>query len=185
MLDNEQIPPDTTKQGPLDMSQYSRLFSVTRVPRPDCDELLVKNNIKYHHILVMVKDQMFIVYVYDVLGNRISRASIQSQFNECIKTVESRSINYHQPPICLLTGQHRDAWSLDYIELSKYEKNCKNFELIQNSLFAVCLDDKIVPNGVSNLARNVFHGFDGHNRWFDKALSIVVTNCGQLGVNGE
>jgi Choline/Carnitine o-acyltransferase len=32
---------------------------------------------------------------------------------------------------------------------------------------------------------NVFHGFDAHNRWFDKSLSIVVTNDARIGVNGE
>jgi carnitine O-acetyltransferase len=31
----------------------------------------------------------------------------------------------------------------------------------------------------------VFHGFDGHNRWFDKSLNIVVTNDARLGVHGE
>jgi carnitine O-acetyltransferase len=32
---------------------------------------------------------------------------------------------------------------------------------------------------------NVFHGFDGHNRWFDKSLSIIVSKNGMIGLNGE
>jgi hypothetical protein len=32
---------------------------------------------------------------------------------------------------------------------------------------------------------NTFHAFNGHNGWFDKALTIVVTKDGMLGLNRE
>ena len=31
----------------------------------------------------------------------------------------------------------------------------------------------------------MFHGRGGHNRWFDKAISVVLTADGKLGLNGE
>lgn len=61
----------------------------------------------------------------------------------------------------------------------------ESFAFIESAIFAVSLDHRILPQGVSNLAKNVFHGFNGHNRWFDKSLTIVVTSDGRLGIHGE
>ena len=63
--------------------------------------------------------------------------------------------------------------------------NKDSFAEIQGALFSVCLDHRLMLPDISSMAKNVFHGFDGHNRWFDKSLSIIVTNDGRLGVNGE
>lgn len=31
----------------------------------------------------------------------------------------------------------------------------------------------------------MFHGYRGHNRWFDKCISMVLDNLGRAGCNGE
>lgn len=184
-LDRGEIVPETTKQGPLDMHQYSRMFGITRVPKPDCDILVGSHPASAQHIIVMVKDQIFIVYLYDrKTGGRIPVKEVERQFWDCIAIVQSGDAL--QPPIGLLSGQHRDKWAEHHGHLLTLgQRNSDSFNMIESSLFSVCLDHRIVPDGVTDLARNVFHGFNGHNRWFDKSLSIVVTNCGRLGVHGE
>lgn len=57
--------------------------------------------------------------------------------------------------------------------------------MIESAIFAVALDHRVLGHDVSSLAKNVFHGYDGHNRWFDKSLTIVVSGDGRLGVHGE
>jgi len=32
---------------------------------------------------------------------------------------------------------------------------------------------------------NVFHALNGHNRWFDTCLTVIVSNDGRCGMNGE
>lgn len=99
-----------------------------------------------------------------------------------------------QPSIGVLTGQHRDLWAKDYQNLVEtHHDNIETFKWIQSALFFVCLDHLPIAKDLVSQARkfmetyigNVFHGNDAHNRWFDKSLSIIVTNDGRLGVNGE
>ena len=101
-----------------------------------------------------------------------------------------------EAPIGILTGTHRDTWAALHEHLEKLDPvNRKSFELIETALFAVALDSNIYPDLdslASNLLtsnnlflENTFHSYNGHNRWFDKALTVVVTKDGMLGLNGE
>jgi hypothetical protein len=60
------------------MSQYIRLFGITRVPKPGTDILVGSHPVKARHILVIYQDQLFSVDVFEAgTGARISIASIQ------------------------------------------------------------------------------------------------------------
>ncbi len=117
-----------------------------------------------------------------------------------------------EAPIGLLTGTQRDTWTELHGHLSSLSpQNKESLALIETALFAVALDDRVFTN-VDSFAseffikpihnsivlekdfiylqlwqnkENTFHAFDGHNRWFDKALTIVVTKDGMLALNGE
>jgi len=63
--------------------------------------------------------------------------------------------------------------------------NASTFENIDTSLFAVCLDDYASDLDFDKSHRNLFHGRNARNRWFDKAMQFIVENNGRAGVNGE
>lgn len=54
------------KAFPLDMSQYIRLYSSTRIPRQDKDELYTDDSAK--HIAVLYNGKFFAFDVYDNKG---------------------------------------------------------------------------------------------------------------------
>jgi len=56
---------------------------------------------------------------------------------------------------------------------------------IENALFAFSLDDYTSGLNLDDWNRNAFHGLNGHNRWFDKALSFSIENNGRASLNGE
>ncbi|KAI8906057.1 acyltransferase ChoActase/COT/CPT [Gorgonomyces haynaldii] len=178
LIDTETLEPETTKQGPLCMNQYKQIFGVTRVPKPECDIIVKHPDSK--HIVLLLQDQIFVVFVYDQDGKRIKIQQLE-KYLECIAMV---TVN-KQPSVPLLSGQHRDDWARDHIHLESLGNNKDSFKWIETSLFAVCLDHKPVDKSISGLARNTFHSGDGHNRWFDKSISICVTNDGRAGMNGE
>lgn len=173
------------------MNQFRRMFGITRVPKPGCDVLVGDHPSKAQHIIVLLKDQIFVVYVYDSkTGGRLRSKDIErfqrliSQFRECIKRVESGK--KLQPPVGILSGQHRDKWAEHHGHLLAIDKkNAESFHMIETALFAVYLDHRIIPNDHTALAKNIFHGFNGHNRWFDKSLGIVSVNDGRIGLHGE
>ena len=183
-----------TKSGPLCMHQYSRMFGITRVPKPDCDILVGSHPSPSKHIIVLVQDQIYVVNVYDMQsGNRLALSEIEDQLLSVLNLHKSAS---KEPSIGLLTGTHRDTWARLHAYLSKLDPmNQESFKWIETALFAVALDE-FVFNDVDSMAsmflftilktlENTFHSMNGHNRWFDKSLTIVVTRDGHVGLNGE
>lgn len=64
-------------------------------------------------------------------------------------------------------------------------QNRETLTFIENALFAISLDDYSTGMDLDKFIRNMFHGTNAHNRWFDKALSISVESNGRAALNGE
>ncbi|KAJ3018681.1 UNVERIFIED_CONTAM: hypothetical protein HDU68_011024 [Siphonaria sp. JEL0065] len=162
------LPQEYIKGEPLCMNQYTNMFAL-RV-------FLVKKRTQSHqhpatYIIALVRDQM---YKIDVIAKDGSLDK-DSWMGE------------RQAPVSVLTGGHRDTNFKGYSRLqSLSQQNAQNLELIRTSLFAVCLDTK---GGYKTLPEEthgqIFHNYDGYNRWFDKALQLIVLPNGRAGVNGE
>lgn len=129
------------------MNQNKKLFGVTRVPRLGCDYIVESFPSKSKHIILLVKDQMFAVHVYDKDGSRLKVKDIELQFKQCIDLC-SKEV---QPPISILTAQHRDDWAKDHAHLINLG-NKSNFEVIESALFCVALDHRLLGPGYSNFA---------------------------------
>lgn len=64
--------------------------------------------------------------------------------------------------------------------------NKETMKVIQDALFAVCLDNYSTSEDVDASHRVFFHGGpSGRNRWFDKALSFIFMSNGRAGCSGE
>lgn len=101
----------------------------------------------------------------------------------------------------VLSSDNRDTWTKTREHLlSVSPVNRKSINSIEDSLLCVSLDSSILalspehpapahestPVWVDALARNCSGaGRGGHNRWFDKALSIIVEPNGRAGIMGE
>lgn len=101
----------------------------------------------------------------------------------------------------VLSSDQRDTWTQTREHLlSLSPTNRKSINSIEDSLFCVSLDSSVLalseghpapahactPKWVDALARNCSGaGRGGHNRWFDKALTIVVEPNGRAGMMGE
>jgi hypothetical protein len=63
--------------------------------------------------------------------------------------------------------------------------NKETLHTINSALFAVSLESFSTPADKDISHRIMFHGQNGHNRWFDKSLSFIFMNNGHGGCNGE
>ena len=62
-------------------------------------------------------------------------------------------------------------------------KNAASLDIIESALFVISLDDE-TSHDIETLARATLHG-NGHNKWFDKPMNLVVFKNGRAGLNGE
>ncbi|KAJ2804665.1 hypothetical protein H4R21_001554, partial [Coemansia helicoidea] len=190
-IDSGLIPVDRTKSGPLCMYQYTRIFGVTRIPRPGCDELRQDSATTHARtITVVVEDQLYSVQVYDDAGNRRRDGDLEDDLQAIVADVGERSARGDlDPAVTVLTAGHRDRWAAAYAKLEQQPAIRATLNAIQESLFAVSLDTTFSdpPNSV-NAHQQTFkcHGTNpGHNRWYDKCISYMVDRNGTVGYVGE
>ncbi|EDV97659.1 carnitine O-palmitoyltransferase 2, mitochondrial [Drosophila grimshawi] len=173
------------KAFPLDMSQYSRLFGTTRLPKLGKDELVQSADSK--HILVMRRGNMYAMNVLDSSGYIESPSVILGRLKSILALdAQKQSASV---PLGVLTTQQRDQWAR---ARTHFVSNPKNADLLERevdaALFCVCLDSE--EDGMYNEADQVpliKHQLAGKatNRWFDKSISLLISADGVAAVNFE
>ncbi|KND04986.1 uncharacterized protein SPPG_00670 [Spizellomyces punctatus DAOM BR117] len=182
LVDTERLPAEYMKDTPLCMNQYKCQFGASRLPG-EPDTISTVWPAKARHVIVLTKDQ---IYKVDVLREDGSRVPIK-ELERLLYAVGEDSL--HTAPesgIGILTAGHRDTWFKAHARLSSLSKrNVENFNIINDALFAVCLDDHAVSKNIDVSHHQIFHNFNARNRWFDKAMQLIVSSNGRAGVNGE
>ncbi|CAI2168437.1 20542_t:CDS:2 [Funneliformis geosporum] len=184
LIDTESLPPDKTRAYPLCMHQYTRVYGITRIPKLNCDELVYTSHpAPARHILIIAKDQFYILDGYDKDGQKYNDGDIEIQLHQIINDVLKTQLD---PPIGVLTADNRDSWAVARENLlANSLQNRETLTLIENALFVISLDDYSTGMDLDKFNRNMFHGLDAHNRWFDKAMSIAIESNGRAAMNGE
>lgn len=173
------------KAFPLDMSQYSRLFGTSRIPRIGKDELMLSPDSK--HIMVMRRGNMYTMNVLDSSGYIESPSVILGRLKSIIELDSQKEPA--SVPLGVLTSSQRDEWANTR---THFISNAKNAELLQRevdgALFCVSLDGQ--EDGVYNdnnpapLLKELLAG-KATNRWFDKSISLVISADGTTSINFE
>ncbi|KAI9219774.1 acyltransferase ChoActase/COT/CPT [Blastocladiella britannica] len=179
------LPVDAVKGNPLCMNQYTKLFGGVRHPKPGCDTIATPWPTKARHIVVLARDAVVKVTVLGPNGERPSVAVIQQTLKAAVDAGSAAAAKGAAPPVGVLTGEDRDVWAAHRLTLETHSAaNRASFAAIDSALFAVSLDDVTLGTSMEDTHTQVFHNH-GQNRWFDKPISLVVTNSGRAGVNGE
>lgn len=161
---------------PLDMSQYYNLFNTTRIPQVGMDRIEMNKSGK--HIVVQYKGNF---YVVDVLDNS-NNVKPANEILGSIKSILDSSVSPSEFPIGVLTTLDRNDWAKLRLQLVSLG-NEKSLSYIDSALFNVCLDG-VCDKDPFNVCRQFLHS-DGKNRWFDKSLSLIVTENSLSGINFE
>lgn len=108
-----------------------------------------------------------------------------SQLHNVVSQVDHAAAEQLQPPVGIMTSENRDTWAKVRQKLESNPTNTDTLHAIDTSLFVVCLDYYSSPDNIDKSHRNMFHGQEARNRWFDKSIQLIVENNGRAGVNGE
>lgn len=188
------------------MAQYYRLLGSCRRAGIERDSQFLpnlRNAAPSQHIIVCCRNQMYCVVVK---ADQIGRLSEDEIFSQLLYILSDAPCLPKTPPmIGLLTAEPRRIWAKDRESLLTEEQNCRNIELIEQSLILLCLDETLPPSfnargfagatpsyhttqdrDETNMAHEMIHGggseCNSSNRWFDKTMQIIVCNDGAWGL---
>lgn len=174
-LDEELVPPVLLRGTPQSMVQHKFLFSATRIPGEQLDTARTRFPSPERHIVVFSKGTPFRLDVLAEDGRPHSPAQLADALRAILK-------DDHVPdvPAGSFTTKARAEWAASRAALIE-AGNAEALETIETALFCLCLDDFTPPDGLEACDRLLY----GDNRWYDKAVSLVVFEDGSAGINVE
>lgn len=187
-LDDERIPPIVTRGQPLSMEQNKFLFSTTRIPGPVQDTVRAPYSDEMpgpstaRHIVVFQRGNAFRMDVVGPDGRPYSLDDLAAGLREVQKAGAARAAT--ATAAGHLTTMARAEWAAARDRLAALDPgNAAALDTIETALFCVCLED-LTPADDLAACDQLLHG-DSGNRWFDKAVSLIVFADGTAGINVE
>jgi carnitine O-acetyltransferase len=185
-VDDERLPVERWRGRPLCMLQYKYLFSTTRIPG------LIQDTVRApytpaqpgpslaRHVLVFHKGHIARMDVIAPDGAPYNIDEIERGLDAVKASIEAPA----DESVGHLTTMARAEWAMARAELiAAHPDNAAALETIETALFNVCLDE-VAPEGDLAVCNNLLYGSSA-NRWYDKAISLIVTANGAAGVNAE
>ncbi|HEX2312295.1 MAG TPA: choline/carnitine O-acyltransferase [Thermomonospora sp.] len=188
LLDDERIPPATQRGQVLSMEQNKYLFSTTRIPGAVQDTVRAPYTEEWpgpsqaRHILVFYRGNMFRMDVIGPDGRPHTLDDLQTGLRDIMKAGATRA--ERDTSVGHLTTKARAEWAESRQALLALDPaNADALDTVETALFCICLED-FAPRDDLEACDQLLHG-DSGNRWFDKAVSLVVFEDGRAGINVE
>ncbi|WP_174857624.1 choline/carnitine O-acyltransferase [Streptomyces lydicus] len=187
-LDQELIPPVVQRGVPQSMVQNKYLFSATRIPGAQQDTVRSPYTDAWpgpsgaRHIVVFHRGTMFRMEVLGADGVPHSLDDLEAGLRAVQKAgaepaAAGTSVGH-------LTTMARAEWAAARESLrARHPRNADALDDIETALFCVCLEDS-APADTQEACDQLLYG-DRGNRWFDKAVSLIVFADGRAGINVE
>jgi carnitine O-acetyltransferase len=188
LADEERLPVVRLRGSPLCMLQYKYLFSTTRIPGSVHDTVRTPYSerepgpSRARHILVFHKGHMARMDVIGSEGRPHTLQEIQRGLDTIIAGIKTPAPT--EESVGHLTTLARAECAAARAELLEvHPDNAAALDTVETALFNVCLDDAAAADHLM-ACNNLLYGSSA-NRWYDKAISLVVTANGIAGINGE
>ncbi|MEV0699844.1 choline/carnitine O-acyltransferase [Saccharopolyspora sp. NPDC050389] len=188
LLDAEAIPPVVQRGQPHSMEQQKFLFSTTRIPGPVQDTVRAPYSAQWpgpsdaRHIAVFYRGNLFRMQVLSAEGRPHTPDDLATGLRAIMKAGATRAAT--DTSVGHLTTKARAEWAASREALLASDPgNAAALDAIETALFCLCLED-FAPESTQDACDHLLHG-DSGNRWFDKAVSLIVFADGTAGINVE
>jgi carnitine O-acetyltransferase len=185
-LDEERVPPIVRRGQPLSMEQNRYLFSATRIPGPVQDTVRSPYTEEWpgpsqaRHIVVNFGGTMVRMDVLAPDGRPYSADDLMAGLHTIMKADAAEP----DTSVGHLTTKARAEWAASRDALIAHDpRNAELLDDVETALFCVCLEG-FAPTDTLEACDQLLHG-DSGNRWFDKAVSLIVFGDGSAGINVE
>ncbi|MBW1599936.1 choline/carnitine O-acyltransferase [Streptomyces sp. JJ38] len=185
-IDRGQLPPVTQRGVPQSMVQNRYLFSTTRIPGAEQDTVRAPYTEAWpgpseaRHIVVFHRGTMYRMDVIGPDGVPYSLEDLEAGLCHVTKAATERE----PAPVGHLTTMARAEWAAARSSLLALDpRNAEALDDVETALFCLSLED-FAPADEQAACDELLHG-DRGNRWFDKAVTLVVFADGRAGINVE
>lgn len=197
-LDAEAVKPDASRDGPMDMNQYARLFAHARLPHATRDTLVnfgrSPEGLPYphfattfrganpRHVAVIVDGR---VYALDVLredGTPMPVDDLEAGLRQLQAVARTDGNGGGLVNVPTLTAEDRTVWAAARAELASHPDNARSLDTIDSALLVLALESE-TPATPEGYSESLLLGGDGQ-RWFDKHQFVVFPD-GEAGGNFE
>nr|AVK72313.1 choline acetyltransferase protein [Isodiametra pulchra] len=176
---------------PLCMEQYRSLFTSCRRPGEELDsQVRFPDNFSLAHrlhVIVAFRGKLYTVRLEAADEGVPDLEPLAASLREIVHAGRNAAMGVGDE-LGLLTGAPRHEWAHVYNSLCKVEKNACNIRELESAVLVLCLDEEAdgSPDDSRDLTRLLTGGEHSQsNRWFDKAIQVIVGSDGLLGVNVE
>ncbi|GAA4414407.1 choline/carnitine O-acyltransferase [Actinokineospora soli] len=183
-LDAEAVPPVVVRGQPQSMEQQKFLFSTTRIPGEVQDTVRAPYGHGWdgpspaRHIAVLFRGAVFALDVLSPEGKPYTPHALAA----ALRAITADAVR-PASPVGHLTTKARAEWAASRAALRALPGNAEALESIESALFCLCLEDFAAAD-TQGACDQLLHG-DSGNRWFDKAVSLIVFADGRAGINVE
>ena len=164
---------------PLDMSQFSNVLNSTRLPLEGKDAIQSFADSK--HLVILHKGRLFSFDGLDENGDLME----PGYYLSAIHSILHEKDHIKSQDIGALTSLDRDKWTnvrKRLVELGNAEK----LREIDSAIITICLDSwDFNEENPEQVVSELCCGSEPSNRWFDKAVSMIFSRNGLLGINFE
>lgn len=188
LLDEEKVLPTVQQGQATSMVQHKFLFSTTRIPGERQDTVRAPYTEQWpgpsraRHIVVFFRGNAFRMDVLGPDGRPHSLDDLEAGLDAIIEAGVTQASS--DTSVGRLTTKARAEWAASRQRLLALDPaNADGLEVVETALFCLCLED-LVPQDDQQACDQLLQG-DSGNRWFDKAVSLIVFADGTAGVNIE
>uniref|UniRef100_V5I5I7 carnitine O-palmitoyltransferase n=2 Tax=Ixodes ricinus TaxID=34613 RepID=V5I5I7_IXORI len=184
LIDREELQPLVLRGTvPICMSQYERLFSTTRVPGIDVDEICHFCTSESKHVILQHKGMFYKLEVYDSTNQILFPTTLEHQIEWIMKDAEQHTPTEAETSLAALTSLDRPTWARIRNKYFLAGVNKESLDAIEKATFFVSMND-LEPSGLNERGKYLLHG-DGKSIWFDKSLNVQVFKNAHAGMNCE
>ena len=179
------------KRKPLCSTAYKYMFHACRIPVLEEDTYRIYDPSLHHHAIVARKGHFFKIGFCDpTTGEPYSLEQLEEALETCIQQAEQleTETSPYLPKLGWLTSQHRDEWAKARTALLEFggPRMEEALATMESGALILCLDDEKVVSRKESSSLYLYGGeSSGDNRWFDKSLTVSVTDNGKAGFLGE
>lgn len=184
LIDREELQPLVLRGTvPICMSQYERLFSTTRIPGVDVDELCHFSTSESKHVILQHKGFFYKLDVYDAANQILFPTTLEHQIEWIMEDAKKHTASEAEAALAALTTLDRAKWAKIRQKHFSHGINKESLNAIEKATFFMSMND-LEPRGLPERGKLMLHG-DGRSIWFDKSLSVQVFKDATAGMNCE